>query len=131
VNSIQKLLPGDEAPLEIRIAALILGGGGVLFLVASLVWALRIGDTGLLAWPGIIAVVGVALGAGLIAGPRFVRLPSLVWTTLVAIIQLVFALAGAAPWWLLVLCGLLAVGHIYALVLQITLPARHYFGRAR
>jgi hypothetical protein len=123
-------LPGSSAPLEIRLAALVSGVGGLLFLTGALAWGLQVPDLSVATVPGVDAVVGLVLGAGLLAGLRFARMPALVWAGLMAMLQAVLAL-GYAPVWLRVLCGFLAAAHVYLLVLLNTAPARSYFGAPR
>jgi hypothetical protein len=123
-------LPGSSAPPEIRLAALLSGVGGLLFLVGARAWGLQVADPRVATVPGVDAVVGLAIGAGLLAGFRLAKLPAVVWAVLIAILQVVLAL-GVAPIWLRILCGLLAAAHVYALVLLNTAPARAYLGGAR
>jgi hypothetical protein len=116
--------------LEIRIAALVLGGGGLVFLLTFVALAFEANDIGTLILPAPVAVISLALGSGLIAGIRFLRLPALLWTVVVAVVQASFALLSTEVW-LAVLSGLLAAAHVYGLVLQITLPARRHMGSAQ
>ncbi|MFI9385537.1 hypothetical protein [Kutzneria sp. NPDC052558] len=126
----KQVLPGSAAPLEIKIASLVLAGGGLLFLLTFVVLGLQAGDLGSLILPAPIAVISLGLGAALLAGVRPARIPALLWTVLVAIVYASFALL-AFEIWLAVLCGVLAAAHVYALVLQITLPARRHLGSTR
>jgi hypothetical protein len=126
---VKPVLPGAPAPLEIKVASLILAGGGLLFLLTFLVLGIQAGDLGSVILPAPVAVISLGLGAGLLAGVRPVRIPALLWTVLVAILYAAFALL-AFDVWLAVLSGVLAAAHVYALVLQITLPARRHMGSA-
>ena len=122
-----KVLPGSAAPLEIRLASLVLAGGGLLFLLTFLVLGIQAGDIGSITLPAPVAVISLGLGAALLGGVRAVRIPALLWTVLVALLYASFALL-AFEIWLAALCGVLAAAHVYALVLQITLPARRHMG---
>ena len=123
----KQVLPGSSAPLEIKVASLILAGGGLVFLLTFLVLGIQVGDLGSIILPAPVAVISLGLGAGLLGGIRPVRIPALLWTVLVAVLQASFALL-ATDVWLAVLSGVLAAAHVYALVLQITLPARRHMG---
>jgi len=116
-----------RAPLEIRLIAVVFGVGGLLFVSGALVWAAVIQDFAVVTVPVADALVGLAAAACLVTGLWLVRWPAMVWATLVAVVQAVLAL-GAAPVWLRALCGLLAVAHVYALVLLNTAPARAHLG---
>jgi len=126
---VKQVLPGSSAPLEIKIASLVLAGGGLVFLLTFLVLGIQAGDLGSLILPGPVALISLGLGAGLLAGVGPVRFPALLWTVLVALLDASFALL-ASEVWLAVLSGVLAAAHVYALVLQITLPARRHMGSA-
>ena len=125
----KQVLTGSSAPLEIKLASLVLAGGGLVFLLTFLVLGIQAGDLGSVILPGPVAVISLGLGAGLLAGVRPVRVPALLWTVLVALLQAAFAVL-ATEVWLAVLSGILAAAHVYALVLQITLPARRHMGSA-
>jgi hypothetical protein len=125
----KQVLPGSSAPLEIKVASLVLAGGGLLFLLTFLVLGIQAGDLGTVILPAPVALISLGLGAGLLAGVRAVRIPALLWTVLAAILYASFALL-AFDVWLAVLSGVLAAAHVYSLVLQITLPARRHMGSA-
>jgi hypothetical protein len=125
----KQVLPGSSAPLEIKVASLVLAAGGLLFLLTFLVLGIQAGDLGTVILPAPVAVISLGLGAGLLAGVRAVRIPALLWTVLAAILYAAFALL-AFDVWLAVLSGVLAAAHVYSLVLQITLPARRHMGSA-
>jgi hypothetical protein len=126
---VKQVLPGSSAPLEIKLASLVLAGGGLLFLLTFLVLGIQAGDLGSVILPAPVAVISLGLGAGLLAGARPVRIPALLWTVLAAVLYAAFALL-ATEIWLAVLTGVLAAAHVYSLVLQITLPARRHMGSA-
>jgi hypothetical protein len=126
---VRQVLPGSSAPLEIKIASLVLAGGGLVFLLTFLVLGLQAGDLGAVILPGPVAVISLGLGAALLAGVRALRVPVLLWTILVAVLLASFALL-ANMIWLAALTAALAAAHVYSLVLQITLPARRHMGSA-
>ncbi|MFC0545252.1 hypothetical protein [Kutzneria chonburiensis] len=123
----RQVLPGSAAPVEIKIAALVLAGGGLVFLLTFLVLGIQAGDLGSIILPAPVAVISLGLGAGLLGGIRPVRIPALLWTVLCALLYASFALL-AIEVWIAVLSGILAAAHVYSLVLQITLPARRHMG---
>jgi hypothetical protein len=126
-DPVRQMLPGSSAPLEIRIASLVLAGGGLVFLSTFLVLGIQSGDLGSIILPAPVALISLGLGAALLAGARSVRVPALLWTLLAAILYASFALL-AFDVWLAVLSGVLAGAHVYSLVLQLTLPARRHMG---
>jgi hypothetical protein len=125
----KQMLPGSSAPTEIKVAALVLAGGGLVFLLTFLVLGIQADDLGSIILPAPVAVISLGLGAGLLGGVRPVRVPALLWTVLCALLYASFALL-AVDVWIAVLSGMLAAAHIYSLVMQITLPARRHMGSA-
>ncbi|GAA3435772.1 hypothetical protein [Kutzneria kofuensis] len=123
----RQVLPGASAPVEIKIASLVLAGGGLVFLLTFLVLGIQVGDLGSIILPAPVAVISLGLGAGLLGGVRPVRIPALLWTILVAVLYASFALL-AVDVWIAVLSGVLAAATVYSLVMQITLPARRHMG---
>jgi hypothetical protein len=107
-------------PLEVKIAAGIVGLGAVLFVVVALA---RGTDT--LQLPLGAGILAVAVCVGLVVRLRFVRTVTMVVVSLFAVLHLLIALSDG-PWWVRVASGLLAVGYIYGAVLVNTEPARQY-----
>jgi hypothetical protein len=114
-------------PLEIRVAALLLGAASLLFLLVGVVrWAGE-GGADILAVPMVAAALQLPVAAGLLVGVRASRIAGMVVVTLAALLDLLIALGGG-PGWARVVSTALAAMHIYLFVLLNTAPVRRYLG---
>ncbi|GGM37332.1 hypothetical protein GCM10012275_05530 [Longimycelium tulufanense] len=103
-------------PLETRVAAALLAGAGVAFLLVGIArWAVE-GGPDLLLPPVVLTVFGVGVAAGLLAGWWWARRVGLVLAVVGAVFHLLIVLGGA-PWWARLVSGLLAASQVYVLVL--------------
>ncbi|MET0234936.1 MAG: hypothetical protein ABW224_09885 [Kibdelosporangium sp.] len=110
-----------NAPAEVRVAIGIVGLGGLLFILVSLLW-----DATSLRFPIGTGILAVAVCVGLLIRLRFARIVTLVVVTLFAVAHLLIALSDGAPWWVRAVSGILAAAYVYAAVVVNTEPARHY-----
>jgi hypothetical protein len=123
------LAVGGGSPVEIRAAAGLLVGGGLLFVITDLLWlAVDGGDTAqLLVVPLLQLAIGVGVAGGLIRGSRIARYVGLVFTLTFALLHMLFALQDG-PILIRVLTGVIAASQIYAAVLLNTRPALDHTG---
>ncbi|GDY33671.1 hypothetical protein [Gandjariella thermophila] len=117
-------------PLEIRVAALLIGAASLLFLLVGAVRWVREGGADILTVPVVAAALQLPVAAGLLIGVRASRIAGMVVVALAALLDLVIAL-GEGPWWTRVVAGALAATHGYVFVLLNTAPARQYLGGTR
>lgn len=123
---------GARAPLEIRLACLLLVAGALAFVLAG---ALRIaveGGTadGLLFVPLLQLAVAIGIAGGLLRGIRTARLVGVLFVLVVALLHMSIALQ-AFPVWVRVASGLIAASQVYVAVLLNTRPALQHAGGAR
>jgi hypothetical protein len=120
-----------DAPVEARLATLIGAAGALVFVLMGLIQAQVEGDSALLRFPVVVAVLELLVVGGLAAGLRPARLTAAVLFGLVALVHLLVVL-NDGPVWLRLLSGLLSAAHVFAVVLLNTRPARfHYLGGQR
>jgi hypothetical protein len=119
-----------EPPLEVRVAALLIGAASLLFLLAGAVRWVREGGVDILAAPVVLVALELPVAAGLLVGVRASRVAGMVVVALAALLDLLIALGGGL-WWTRVVSGALAAAHGYVFVLLNTAPARRYLGGAR
>ncbi|ALG12796.1 hypothetical protein [Kibdelosporangium phytohabitans] len=110
-----------EVPTEVKVPLAVIGFGAVLFVVVALLW-----DTQNLRFPIGAGIVAVAVCVGLWTRLRFVRVVTIVVTSLFALAHLLIALSGGAPGWVRAVSGLLTAAYLYTAVLVNTQPARDY-----
>ncbi|MBB5955789.1 hypothetical protein FHS29_002370 [Saccharothrix tamanrassetensis] len=119
-----------DAPTEVRLATLIGAAGGLLFVLEGLIRWQSDGDSAWIRFPVIILVLELLAVGGLLARFRPARLTAAFIYGLVGLIHLL-AVLNQGPVWVRLLSGVLSAGHIFAVVLLNTRPARLHFGGAR
>lgn len=119
---------GGDAPVEIRLAAGLLVGGSVLFVLGALLRIPEVGSSeGLFLLPLLQLALFIGIGGGLLLGKRLARISGVILALLFALLHLSVALQGLAIW-VRVLGGVIAAGLIYAAVLLNTRPALEHTG---
>jgi hypothetical protein len=123
---------GGRAPTEIRVAAALLFGGGLLFQLVGLLRLLLEGGTAesFLLVPTLQLVVALGVAGGLLRGLRSARLFGVVFVLLFALLHTFIALQPFALW-VRIAGGVLAIAHVYVAVLLNTRPALLYTGVRR
>ena len=119
-----------RAPVELRLAAALMTGSALLFLLTALARMLGEDGGGWLQLPLLQLAVAIGVAGGVLTGFRLARLAGIVVALLGGLLHMVLALQPA-PWWARVVSGLLAIVHIYVAVLLNTKPAVEYCGGAR
>ena len=120
----------SAAPVELRVAAGLLTGSGLVFVLVALWRMLAEGGGGWLEWPLVQLAVAVGVSGGLLTGSRLARLVGIAVALAGALLQMVLAL-HSAPWWARVVSGLLAIAQVYAAVLLNTRPAIEFTAGGR
>lgn len=123
---------GGKVPTEIRVAAWLLVGGGLLF---QLVGLLRLAIEGgsaesFLLVPTLQLVIALGMAAGLLRGLRSARLLGLLFVLLFALLHMFIVLQPFALW-VRIASGILAAAAVYVAVLLNTRPALIYTGGVR
>jgi hypothetical protein len=118
--------PARRARFDVRVSALLVGGGGLVFLAESLI-QLSSQGAGILELPIIALVLQSAAAAIILTGNRMARPVALIVVILAALMHMVILL-GEGPVWTRIVSGLLAAAQMYALVLLNTKPVRAHFG---
>lgn len=119
-----------KRPAEVNISALVAGVGALTFIVVALVrWRLE-GGSDVLRLPISLGLAELVVGAGVLFRVRGSHLTAMIVFIVVGLLHLVIVLADG-PVWARVVSGLLAVVHIYGVVLLNTGPARNYLGGPR
>jgi hypothetical protein len=121
---------GATPPVEIRLAAALLVGGAVLFMLMALLRAPLediSADENLFLVPVLQLAIGLGVAGGLWLGKRAARLSGLVLALLFALLHLSVALQGFALW-VRIVSGLIAATQIYVAVLLNTRPALEHTG---
>jgi hypothetical protein len=119
-------------PLEVRLAAVLLVGGGLVFLAVGLVRIPSEGaDGGLLMPPLLQLVLAVGVAGGLLHGMRSARLAGMLLALVAGLVHSVIAL-GPIPFWARAVSAVIAASQVYVAVLLNTRPAlQHSPGRRR
>jgi hypothetical protein len=112
--------------LDVRVAAALIGGAGVVWLVESL-FRLSGQPANILYVPIVALVLEGAAAWVVLVGHRVLRPGALVVAVLGALLHMVILL-GDGPLWTRIVSGVLAAGQIYALVVLNTKPVREHFG---
>ncbi|MGQ0841384.1 hypothetical protein [Actinokineospora sp.] len=112
-------------PLEVRLAAAIVGGAAVVFLALGFVRFAA--DPGVLRFPIGVVLVELAVVAALVVRLPFARGGAITVAVVATLVHTLIAL-GELPWWARTASGLLAAAHAYVVVLLMTRPAREYLG---
>ena len=120
-----------RAPMELRLAAALLTGSALLFLLTALVRMLDEGGGGWLQLPLLQLAVAIGVAGGVLSGIRLARIVGIGVALLGGLLHMVLVLEPA-PWWARAVSGLLAIVQIYVAVLLNTKPAVEFTGgRAR
>lgn len=119
-----------RAPLEVRLAAALLAGSALLFLLTALLRLLDEGGTGWLQLPLLQLAVAIGVAGGVLTGVRLARLAGIVIALLGGLLHMVLALQPA-PWWARVVSGLVALVLVYVAVLLNTKSAVEFCGGGR
>jgi hypothetical protein len=110
------------APIELRLAAGLLTGSALGFVLVALGRLLDEGGSGWLQLPLLQLAVALGVSGGMLTGIRLARVVGIAVALAGALLHLVFALQSG-PWWARLVLGLLAMAQIYAAVLLNTRPA--------
>lgn len=110
------------APVELRLAAGLLTGSALVFVLVALGRMLEEGGGGWLELPLLQLAVALGVSGGVLTGIRLARVVGIAVALAGALLYLVLALQPA-PWWARLVSGLLAITQIYAAVLLSTRPA--------
>lgn len=119
-----------RAPLEVRLAAALLTGSALLFLLTALLRMLDEGGSGWLQLPLLQLVVAIGVAGGVLTGFRLARFAGIVVALIGSVLHMVLALQPA-PWWARVVSGLVALVLVYVAVLLNTKPALEFTGGGR
>jgi hypothetical protein len=114
-------------PLDVLICALLIGGCGLVYLIAEAIRLLPTAGAGSLAAPIVVAVLLLGAAAAVVAGLRPIRPAVLIVLILATLLQLLFVMDGGLLW-RQVVSAILAAAQVYALVLLNTKPVREHFG---
>ena len=106
-----------------RLAAGLLTGSALVFVLVALGRMLAEGGGGWLELPLLQLAVALGVSGGVLTGIRLARVVGVAVALAGALLHVVLALQPAAPWWARLVSGLLAVAQIYAAVLLNTRPA--------
>ncbi|MFD9741406.1 hypothetical protein [Umezawaea sp. NPDC059074] len=112
----------SSTPPEVLIASIVAAGGALLFLLVGVIrWQVD-GDAGWVRFPAIVAVLEIAIAAGLMVGFRPARITAIIVFLLLALLHLLATL-NTGPVWVRVVSGVLSAAHVYGVVLLNTAPA--------
>jgi hypothetical protein len=112
----------STSPLELRLAAGLLTGSALVFVLVALGRMLDEGGGDWLQPPLLQLAVALGVSGGVLTGVRLARFVGIAVALTGALLHMVLALQPA-PWWARLLSGLLAMAQIYAAVLLNTRPA--------
>jgi hypothetical protein len=115
----------STSPLELRLAAGLLTGSALVFVLVALGRMLDEGGGDWLQLPLLQLAVALGVSGGVLTGVRLARFVGIAVALAGALLHMVLALQPA-PWWARLLSGLLAMAQIYAAVLLNTRPAVEY-----
>jgi hypothetical protein len=118
-----------KSPLEVRLAAALLVGSAVVFVLAGLLRMMTEGGGGLLSLPLLQLAFALGIAGGLLNGIRAARWAGFALALLGGLVHMIFALQPI-PVWARIVSGLLAAAQVYAAVLLNTKPAVDSTGRA-
>jgi hypothetical protein len=118
------------APIELRVAAGLLSGSALVFLLVALGRMLAEGGGGWVQPPLVQLAVALGVSGGVLTGSRLARFAGIAVALAGALLQMVLALQSA-PWWARLVSGLLAMAQIYAAVLLNTRPAVEFTAGGR
>jgi hypothetical protein len=113
------------SPVELRLAAGLLTGSALAFVLMAVGRMLAEGGGGWLQLPLLQLAVAIGVSGGMLTGIRLARIVGIAVALAGALLQMVLALQPA-PWWARLVSGLLAIAQIYAAVLLNTRPAIEY-----
>ena len=118
----------SSTPPEVLIASIVAAGGALLFLLVGVIrWQID-GDAGWVRFPAIVAVLELAVAAGLMVAFRPARITGIIVFLLLALLHLLATL-NTGPVWARVVAGVLSAAHVYGVVLLNTAPALVYLKR--
>jgi len=120
----------STAPIELRLAAGLLTGSAVVFVLVALGRMLAEGGGGWLEVPLLQLAVALGVSGGVLIGNRLARILGIAVALAGALLHMVLALQPA-PWWARLVSGLLAIAQIYAAVLLSTRPAVEFTAGGR
>jgi hypothetical protein len=119
-----------KAPVELRMAAGLLAGSALIFLLTALARMADEGGGGWLQLPLLQLAVALGVGGGALTGVRLARYLGIAIGLLGALLHMVLALQSG-PWWARVVSGVLALVLVYAAVLFNTKPAVEFTAGGR
>jgi hypothetical protein len=120
----------STAPVELRLAAGLLTGSALVFVLVAFGRMLAEGGGGWLELPLLQLAVALGVSGGVLTGFRLARVVGIAVALAGALLHMVLALQPA-PWWARLVSGLLAIAQIYAAVLLNTRPAVEFTHGAR
>lgn len=112
-----------RAPLEVRLAAALLVGSALLFLLTGLTLMLGEGGGGWLQLPLLQLAIAIGVAGGVLTGIRLARYAGMVLALLGGLVHMIVALWAPAPWWVRIISGVIALVQVYVAVLFNTKPA--------
>jgi hypothetical protein len=112
--------------VDVLVCALLIGGCGLVFLIADAIRLLPTTGVSGLAAPIVVALLELGAAAAVIAGLRPARPVIIIVLILATLLHLLFVMDGGVGW-AQVVSAILAAAHVYALVLLNTKPVREHF----
>jgi hypothetical protein len=116
-----------RSPVELRLAAGLLVGSALLFLLMALGRMLDEGGGGWVQLPLLQLALALGVGGGVLTGIRLARYAGIAVALVGGLVHMVLALQPA-PWWARIVFGIVAIAQVYAAVLLNTKPAVEFTG---